>query len=207
MKELFIIRHGETDFNRKHLMQGRGVNASLNQRGREQAQFVQNYLSDKSVSLVITSSLNRTVESAQPLIDHLKVQSLSYRELDEMDFGDLEGKDFHSVKQDLIQLQESWISGKTQVPAPGGEDPESVFDRANKKVLEILEESEEGCIAFYLHGRLIRILLSVWLGHGLSNMHEIEHSNGAINHLVWEKGAFKAVTLNIRHHMETEAKE
>ena len=207
MKELFIIRHGETDFNEKHLMQGRGINASLNEKGREQSQFVKDYLSGKAVSLVVTSSLKRTMESAQPLIDHLNVKSASFHELDEMHFGDLEGLEFHSVKQELIYLHESWSSGKTGVPAPGGENPDTVYERANKKVLEILEHSEESCIAFYLHGRLIRILLSVWLGYGLRNMHEIEHCNGAINHLTWEKEGFKPVALNITSHIGVRVKE
>jgi probable phosphoglycerate mutase len=43
-REFFIIRHGETDFNLQGIVQGRGVDPSLNETGRRQAnQFYEYY--------------------------------------------------------------------------------------------------------------------------------------------------------------------
>ncbi len=201
MKQLYIIRHGETEFNKSHLMQGRGINASLNDKGLEQAVAISVYLKDKPVSKIVTSSLNRAKESAEPLSRTLNLKPEEFSKLDEMDFGDLEGKSFEEVKSDLIYLHESWSSGKLNIAPVNGENPVQVFERANTKVQEILSISNDECIVFILHGRLIRILLSEWLGLGLKNMHQIEHQNGAINHLKWDNGAFESVELNIIEHL------
>lgn len=201
MKQLYIIRHGETEFNKSHLMQGRGINASLNDKGMQQALAISIYLKDKPVSKIVTSSLNRAKESAEPLCKTLDLRPEEFSALDEMDFGDLEGKSFEEVKSDLVHLHESWSSGNLEVAPEKGENPTEVFKRANSKIVEILEFSNDEQIVFMLHGRLIRILLSEWLGLGLKNMHQIEHQNGAINHLVWNNGAFEVVELNIIEHL------
>lgn len=201
MKQLYIIRHGETRFNKSHLMQGRGINASLNDTGRRQAEAISIYLKDQPVSKIVTSSLKRAKESAEPLCRLFNLKREAYTELDEMDFGDLEGKSFDEVKSELVHLHESWSSGKLEIAPENGENPVQVYKRANLKVEEILKLSDAECIVFMLHGRLIRILLSEWLGLGLKKMHQIEHQNGAINTLRWKESGFEAVELNLTSHL------
>ncbi|MBO6620337.1 MAG: histidine phosphatase family protein [Balneola sp.] len=201
MKQLYIIRHGETKFNKSHLMQGRGINASLNDTGRKQADAISIYFKDKPVSKIVTSNLKRAKESAEPLCRLFNLKPEAYTELDEMDFGNLEGKSFDEVKSDLVHLHECWSSGKLETAPENGETPIQVYKRANLKVEEILKTSDEECIVFILHGRLIRILLSEWLGLGLKNMHQIEHQNGAINKLTWSENGFEAVELNVTSHL------
>ena len=201
MKHLYIIRHGETEFNKSKKMQGRGINASLNFRGREQAESVATFLKEKPITKIVSSSLKRAKESALPLCELLNLSAEEYSELDEMDFGILEGKPFEKVKSELIYLHESWSAGKLEIAPKEGENPIQVFKRASSKVEEILEISKDEHIVFMLHGRLIRILLSEWLGLGLKNMHQIEHQNGAINYLTWDAQKFEAVELNITEHL------
>lgn len=202
MKYLYLIRHGETEFNKSRKMQGRGIDASLNKKGNEQAKDVSAFLRDKPITKIVTSSLKRAIESAEPLCDLFELKGENHPELDEMDFGELEGKPFEEVKPDLIYLHDSWTKGKLDIAPESGENPNQVFNRANKKVVEILESANDEHIVFMLHGRLIRILLSEWLGLGLKNMHQIEHQNGAINILTWNNGVFEAIELNVIDHLE-----
>ncbi len=207
MKHLFLIRHGETDFNQNQKMQGRGIDASLNERGREQAASVTVALSYTPITRVITSSLKRSKETAEPLIKGESVVVESYSELDEMSFGSLEGKLISEVKNDLMYLHESWSSGKLNVPVPKGETPLEVFERANSRVMEILERVDDKYICFILHGRLIRVLLSVWLGLGMENMHHIRHANGSINHITWNGRYFEKISLNQTQHLAESVKQ
>ncbi len=204
MKQLYFIRHGETDNNKNHLLQGRKINASINSKGKEQAEAISVALKEIPIQKAITSSLIRTIETAQPLINSKNLKFEGYEELDEMSFGEWEGKPFSEVIDQIRIVQEAWISGETSTRIPGGESPEEVLERAGKKVLDILESSSEEHIAFILHGRLIRVLLSAFLGMGLNNMHQIKHQNGAINHLSWDGENFKAVKLNDIAHLEQE---
>lgn len=202
MKHLYIIRHGETHFNKSKRLQGRGINASLNETGIQQAQAVAKALSSKPIQKVVTSSLIRTHESAAPLLENKSVEVESWPELDEMSFGDFEGESFYDVIDDLKILQTEWSAGNTKLPIPGGESPEDVYERSATKLIEIAEKSSESHIAVFVHGRLIRILLSGILGLGLENMQQIEHENGAINHLTWKEGVFSSVHLNITDHLK-----
>ncbi len=124
-----------------------------------------------------------------------------------MSFGIWEGAYFKDVKNDIHELNAKWVSGDVTAEVEKGESPQQVFERAGDKVIEILKASDEEHIAFVIHGRLIRILLSEFVGEGLKNMHLIKHQNGAINHLLWNGDSFEVVSLNITQHLSMEAVE
>lgn len=201
MKQLFFIRHGETDNNKASIIQGRSLDASINEVGKMQARAICKALEPFEIQKIVASGLRRTHETVQPLADQRKLEIMKYPELDEIDFGVLEGKVFTDIQDQVMKVHEQWKGGNIDYAPENGESPRETFDRANKKVLEVLESSEEEYIVFMIHGRLTRILLSEWLGHGLKNMHKIEHQNGAINRLTWKAGKFETVELNIIDHL------
>lgn len=199
--DLFIIRHGETDLNKDGVLQGRGIDASLNDTGRKQALQISSYLQGIKIDRLITSSLNRSNETADPIADFHQIEKRSYPELDEMHFGELEGETVNDVRDTLDEIHTIWSGGDIDYRIPGGESPQSVFKRADGVVQSVLKQSDGESLVLILHGRLIRILLSVWLGHGLKNMHLIHHQNGAINHLKYLNGIFSGHKLNYTEHL------
>lgn len=201
MKQLFFIRHGETDNNKASIIQGRSIDASINERGVMQAKAICRALEHYDIQKVVASGLRRTHETLQPLAEQRNLEIEKYPELDEIDFGILEGKVFTDIKEQVDEVNEQWKSGNVDFAPENGESPRQTFLRANKRVLQVLRSSEEEHIVFMIHGRLTRILLSEWLGHGLQNMHKIEHQNGAINHLIWQDDKFEAVELNKIDHL------
>ncbi|MDX1638898.1 MAG: histidine phosphatase family protein [Balneolaceae bacterium] len=198
---LFIIRHGETEFNRLGKMQGRGIDEPLNETGRRQARATAQYLSSFGIDLVFSSSLKRSIETAEIIAEHHQVDLVSYKELDELDFGIYEGKHWDEIKEEVLRVQERWQNGEVHFALDGGESPSQALDRVQHRMTSIIEEHQYKNLLVILHGRLIRILLAYWLGYGLSRMHEIEHSNGSLNHLRWNGKAFEIVTLNKTDHL------
>lgn len=201
MKHVFIIRHGQTDVNKDNIIQGRGVNAPLNDLGHMQARAILKALKHFPIRKIVTSSLHRTWQTAAPLVQTFGSAHESHSDLDELDFGEFEGKKFTAIRQPLDAIHAQWEAGHVDLAIRGGESPLEAFARADGRVQQMLRTSRESHIAFILHGRLIRILLSEWLGLGLRNMHKIEHQNGAVNHLRWENGKFEAVELNKTDHL------
>ncbi|NJN78265.1 MAG: histidine phosphatase family protein [Saprospiraceae bacterium] len=91
MKELYIIRHGETDFNRQGIIQGSGVNSSLNEVGKLQSLRFFNQYKNLDFDYVYTSNLKRTHESVQHFIN----QGITWRvraEIREISWGIHEGQ-------------------------------------------------------------------------------------------------------------------
>ncbi|HWZ34811.1 MAG TPA: histidine phosphatase family protein, partial [Mucilaginibacter sp.] len=90
IKTLYIVRHGQTDFNKQGIVQGRGCDTDLNDEGHKQAQqFFEAY---KSVPFdkVYISKLKRTQQSIQPFID-LGIPYEKLSGLDELAWGIYEG--------------------------------------------------------------------------------------------------------------------
>lgn len=201
---LFIVRHGETDFNKKGIMQGRGIDAPLNDTGTKQAELVAGTLEPEGAEKVIASSMKRAIQTARPLSERISRSIHTFSDLDEMNFGELEGKRSADIQDELHALHSTWAGGNVTHPIPGGESPQEVFDRADSCIRGILNEDGPQTKVLFLHGRLIRILLSKWLGYGLKNMHKIEHQNGAINHLMKNQVSFNVVYLNRTDHLQVE---
>jgi broad specificity phosphatase PhoE len=62
-KEIFIIRHGETDFNQLGIVQGKGVNSSINAKGMQQAQAFFEAYRNENFEKIYISQLQRTAQT------------------------------------------------------------------------------------------------------------------------------------------------
>lgn len=201
--EIYIARHGETKYNREGKMQGRGIDAPLNKTGRLQARAISEELKDASLDHIFSSSLMRSMETAEIIAWTLRMKYRSYPELDEMNFGKFEGKPSKEIKKELNEVHRTWKNGNTDYAIDGGgESPVMVLERVKSRTDDILSSHAGSTILFVLHGRLIRIMLSNWLGYPLSDMHRIEHSNGALYHLQKNDESFNVDYLHKTGHLD-----
>ncbi|MFU8812046.1 MAG: histidine phosphatase family protein [Balneolaceae bacterium] len=199
--DVVLARHGETDYNLKKRLQGRGIDAPLNERGRQQSLRLSKRLQPSTGTVLTTSSLRRARETAEPMTAQYGVEASAYKELDEMDFGIYEGAQMTDIKSELEELHQAWKNGQTSLRVEGGESPEEVFERSNHRIRSLLEQNLTDRHFFILHGRLLRILLSAWLGYGLHQMHRIEHSNGAYYRLQFDGEQFIPKELHVTDHL------
>lgn len=213
-RHLLLVRHGQTDYNLRSKIQGRGIDAPLNQTGERQADLLGDYLRRYAPGAVHSSSLLRARQTAGRIAQALHPDGsrrpVAHPELDEMDFGRLEGIDVESIRPRLDTLLRSWSEGDEDAAAEQGESPRQVFERAHGHVIRLLLESSHEHTVFVLHGRLLRVLFSQWIGEGFHAMDEFPHHNANVNHLVWTRdpalgteGRFEAVYLNKTDHLDS----
>jgi probable phosphoglycerate mutase len=184
------------------LVQGRGIDASLNDTGLQQAKSVAHYFKDIDLSRIYSSSLKRSQQTAEVVSQVKKIEVQSYPSLDEMNFGDLEGKPIVKIRPRLKKLYHSWKAGDIKISAPNGESPLCVWNRASKRIESLLsEQNKNESMLFVLHGRLLRILIAGWIESGLQYMYKITHSNGALYHLQRRKDEFEPVYLHRTDHL------
>lgn len=205
LKNIYLARHGETEYNRCNQLQGRGIDASLNETGIRQAHAIAKYLQESEISIdgVYSSSLKRSKETASIIAEAYDRQVISHEDLDEINFGIFEGCYSSEIEAELEEVHQNWKSGQVDYACENGESPRAVLRRAAGRMESIIRNQSATKILFVLHGRLLRILLSHWLGYGLENMHRVPHSNGALYHLRWDKSSFEPVYLNKTEHLET----
>lgn len=202
LTNVYLARHGETEYNRRNQIQGRGIDAPLNDTGRRQARAIAEHLKDRGLHHIYSSSLKRSRETAEYISKSCRLKVQAYRELDEMDFGVLEGRPIEEIESELDELHRNWKSGNVAFAAEKAESPRMVLDRAATRAEQIINEQPKTNLLFVLHGRLIRILLSHWLRLGLPSMHRIAHNNGALYHLKWDGQQFEPVYLNNTDHLK-----
>jgi len=176
-KIIYLIRHGETEFNRKGAVQGRGIDAALNETGRKQARAFYEKYKEVPFHKVYISSLKRTYQTSQGFIE-AGIPYERHEGLDEISWGKAEGKTLEETGYELFKnLLEKWQEGETHAALEAGESPEQVAERQAEVMKKILSRKEEELILVTMHGRAMRILLSRILGFELREMDRFEHSN------------------------------
>jgi len=189
-KKIYIVRHGQTDFNLQNIVQGSGIDSSLNDTGRAQAKaFFQMYQSvpfDK----VYTSALRRTRESVQLFLD-LGIPTESLAGLNEISWGVNEGCKITPEENEYYHhMLAEWQKGNTSLRIEGGESPEDVTERLQPAVDYILSQETEKTVLICMHGRAIRILLCMLLKVPLKSMDHFEHENLCLYRLDYDGSVF-----------------
>mgnify|MGYP001094970964 CR=1 FL=1 len=90
---ILFIRHGQTDYNIKHLLAGGDIDLSINSKGEQQAEETGLKLKDTKLDLVFCSPLLRAKQTAEKVLKFHKDTPIIYDDrLKERFFGKLNGK-------------------------------------------------------------------------------------------------------------------
>jgi probable phosphoglycerate mutase len=200
-KKIYIVRHGQTDFNLQGIVQGSGVDSSLNAMGRAQAKaFFETY---KSVPFdkIYTSALKRTSETVADFIA-LGVHHQTFSGLNEISWGVNEGQKITPDEDAYYHwMLKQWESGNTSLRIQGGESPDEVAAR-QQPVIEKLYSGDSKNILICMHGRAIRILLCQLLHYPLKSMDMFEHGNVCLYVLEFDGQAFSVIKYNDTSHLK-----
>jgi probable phosphoglycerate mutase len=200
-KEIYIIRHGQTDYNRRGVVQGSGIDAPLNEIGRKQAQaFFDKYQHEK-FDHVFTSVLQRTQQTVELFLQNgLKTTQLPG--FNEINWGVHEGKPM-TPEANLYYagMVEKWNNGEVHLPIEGGESPNEVQKRVSEAMSEVMAKTEQKKVLICMHGRSMRILLSTLLNYPLSHMDTFPHHNTGLYKLVHLGNSYRIEKFNDYSHL------
>ena len=199
-RTIFLLRHGQTDFNVRGIVQGRGIDSSLNDTGRQQAaQFFAAY-GHVPFDKVYTSALRRTHESVQQFLD-LGLPHEAHSGLNEISWGVREGTRITMEEdEEYRRVLANWNAGDTHARLTGGESPEEVAARQRPFIELLRARDDERTILVCLHGRALRVLLCQLLNYPLSCMEGFEHSNLCLYKLAYTGSAFTVKNfLDVSH--------
>lgn len=175
-KTVYLLRHGETSYNRAGIVQGCGVDSDLNELGIEQARAFHLTYRHLPFELVITSSLRRTRQTVHHFIDQ-GIPWLAMPELNEISWGDMEGKAYDNAgKKHFHQVTDAWRKGHFDARIPNGESAAELAGRL-RRFVDHLHQRPESLMLVCSHGRTMRGLLCLLLNKSLRRMDEFEHHN------------------------------
>lgn len=204
-KKIYLVRHGQTDYNLKGIVQGSGIDASLNDLGRKQAQSFYEAYKNVPFDKVYTSALQRSIQSVENFIND-GVSHQIVPELNEINWGSREGMKItpeeDAYYHDVIR---EWQEGNTTLQIEGGESPQQVFERQTKAIEIILANTSEDQILVCMHGRAMRILLCQMLNYPLRCMDLFEHTNLCLYELNYTGSMFSVERFNDTSHLQNRA--
>lgn len=200
LKKIYLVRHGQTKFNQLGVVQGRGIDASLNETGIRQAEMFYQAYKNIAFEKVYTSALKRSRESVLKFIMD-GIPHEAHAGFDEISWGDHEGAEASEDRNDYLNhIINQWNQGNTFMKIQGGESPEDVVERQKLVIEKILNSSEE-LILVCMHGRAIRILLCKLLGYPLSKMDNFAHANLGLYILEYSGEEFNLKLENSTNHL------
>lgn len=169
MMELYILRHGTTAWNEKHLLQGRS-DIPLDAAGRSLASEVGAALRDVHFDRCFSSPLKRAYETAELVLAGRGIPIEKDARLEEMSFGDFEGMDVSgdAAKEHPEVLNALKFSLEHYATPPHGETMEALLARTHAFYEDVINDPAN-------EGR--RILVSTHGGAGRALMHSVWGGN------------------------------
>ena len=153
MSEIWLVRHGETEWSRSGAHTGR-TDLPLTETGREQARALGRRLAGREFALVLTSPLMRARETCA--LAGYAPHAQTDDDLREWDYGDYEGRTTAQIQAE----QPDWYLWRDGVL--GGEPLGAVAARARRVISRAV--AANGDVLLFSHGHLLRILAACWLG-------------------------------------------
>jgi probable phosphoglycerate mutase len=176
------MRHGEVDYFDPHGRPYRPASVPINEEGRQQAEAAGRALATVPLDRVITSGLNRTVQTAQLVIAPRTLPLETRSELREIETGrlrDLTAGDELAVEQAFLGALTHDLRGTDRFL--GGETFGSLLERVRPCFQAILADRTWQNLLLVAHGVVNRVLLSGILGAGLFALGGLEQDAGCIN--------------------------
>lgn len=199
-KQIYIIRHGQTDYNIKQIVQGRGVNSDLNETGRLQAQLFFEQYKTVPFDTIFTSALKRIQQTVAPFLEN-KIPHIIRKEIDEIAWGIFEGVQHHpSLQERYYGIIESWKNGAYDNIIEGGESPNELKQRLTPFIEEIKTIEAEN-ILVCTHGRTLRMLMCLILNKPISEMDNFQHENTCLYQFEYYDNSFSLVKANDLAHL------
>ena len=200
MKEIYFIRHGQTDYNKKMIIQGSGIDSDLNEKGRAQAsQFYQAYR-HIDFEIIITSKLKRSQQTVQQFIER-PIPHQATADINEIGWGVHEGVGGDPKLRDTYKwLIGEWSRGNLHARVEEGESAAELMERCNRFITS-LSQLEEKKILVCTHGRTLRCLVAMLKRESMDRMEAYQHANTGLYKFHWNDNGFQSIIENDSDHL------
>jgi len=175
-KKIYIVRHGQTDYNLRNVVQGGGIDSDLNENGISQANAFYEAKKHIQFDKIYYTGLKRTKQSVQKFLRE-GVPHEAVPDLNEISWGKYEGVPMdHSENEYYLNMIARWSQGDLDHCIERGESPNIAAKRLRRGIEYILQQ-EGQTILICMHGRAMRILLCILFNYDLRFMDVFEHQN------------------------------
>ena len=195
---LYLVRHGESTYNRDGLGLGR-EDPPLTDLGLRQTAAAVERLAGERVDRILTSPLGRAAAIARGLAERTGAP-LEVREgLVEMDVGETEGLPFREMRERFPDFLDAWRSpDPSEVLMPGGESLAQVAARLEPLAVELHTLPDDETVVAVSHNFVLRLLICRLLGLDIAAFRAFSLDLASISTLSLRSGRASLRSLNDR---------
>ena len=176
---IYLTRHGKTNQNKDHLVSGNSNHAQLIEEGKIQAEKLGKFLEDKKIEIILSSPLDRALETSKIINEKIKTKLETNDLLREFDFGDLDGKREEVEVKKLLEQRRLNLD----TLAPNGGSYLDLIKNASKLIAQI-EKLKKDKILIVSHAGIMRTILALLNNENIKKQPEkldtIDCPNGTI---------------------------
>jgi len=192
MSRIFLLRHAHSTANARGILAGRMEGISLSPKGKKQQQELLERLVESEFQQVISSPMQRCLETINGFKDSPEVVS----EFQEVDYGDWTGK-----KMSSLARNKAWREihkHPASVRFPNGETLPEVQTRALLGLDKYISNKAKNVLVS-THADVVKVILLHALGSHLNNIDKISVDNASFSIIEINGNDYRVLTVNDKH--------
>ncbi len=188
MVDLWLVRHGQTDWNFTGRWQGQASDApGLNETGHEQASVASEKMKGVEISAIYSSDLLRARQTAEAIAIPLRLPVILEPRLREINLGVWEGVPSNDIEAQYPQELADRARDPFNTRAPDGESPCEVAERVLKAVNEIADRHRDESVLIVAHGISLAVIICHAEGFPMEDVYQHIPDNAQPHHVQWRQ--------------------
>jgi broad specificity phosphatase PhoE len=197
VQRVFIVRHGETDYNAEGRWQGQ-IDVPLNALGLAQAEKLAAYFANTKLDAIFSSDLSRAYQTALAVANVKNLSIIKEARLREMALGEFEGLTRTELDEKFPQEVASWDASEDFAP-PKGESRNQTRARMLEAWQELIAHDKHETILLISHGGAMRQLLTALIP---AQMEKVRFTNTCISLLERQNDGWHGLLVCQTPHLE-----
>jgi broad specificity phosphatase PhoE len=202
MTTIYLIRHGQTDWNKDKIFRGR-ADVPLNEHGRKEAAALGQHLKDVRPDACYASPLSRACETAEAAVRQHGIAIRLDEGIIDIDYGEWQGIADADVRKRFPDLHAQWHENPHRVRFPGGESLAMVRRRARTSLERVRTDVPDGIVFMVAHRVVTKVIVCAVLGLSNAAFWKIRQDNCAYNIVELSENGAVVVVMNETCHMRT----
>lgn len=180
MTRLYLVRHGETEWNSISKVQGR-TDTELSAEGIKQAKLLAGRLARENIDFIYSSSLKRALKTAEIIADYKRCEIVKSDKYHEICLGPWEGMTINEIKEKYSEHFRVYREDPANFKLPGAETFMDLTERTYNAILEIVSSHKGSNTLVVSHGTAIKAAIIKILGIDIINYSKFKVDNASVS--------------------------
>ena len=201
MKKIFLVRHGESEWNKLKKVQGQ-KDIPLTEKGIEQAKLIGKRLINEGIEKIYTSDLKRAYDTASIIGKMLNIDVIPLKELREINFGIWEGLTTDIIKSKFSKERELWLKNPEMLKVKGAESILELQLRAMNEINKIISNNNIDNVLIVSHSATLKTIILGLLNMDISHFKNMTLNNVSLSIIEFRQYNRVLTLLNDTSHLK-----